>query len=90
MSVSQQDLFLFNNDLVWKTTRVTARGNTTQHETTRVQHENTRHNTSSTRHNTSKARLNTSTQEARAAKIGLYFALFVAKLCIFLTSFRNS
>ena len=48
MSVSQQDLFLFNHDLVWKTTRVAARDNTTQHEyntrthdTTRVQYDTT-------------------------------------------------
>ena len=40
--------------------------------------------------NTSKTRLNTSTKEAWATKIGLYFALFVTKLYIFLISLRNS
>ena len=65
--------------------------NTTQHDAARVQHETTRnntsttrHNTSTIRHNTSKTQLNTSTKEARTAKIGLYFTLFVTKLYIFL------
>ena len=57
--------------------------NTTKHEATRVQHE---YNTT----NTSIIRPNRSTKEALAAKIGLYFALFVTELYIFLISFRNS
>ena len=65
--------------------------NTTQHNAAQVQHETTRqntsttrHNTSTIRHNTSKTRPNTSAKEARTAKIGLYFTLFVTKLYIFL------
>ena len=71
-----------------------------QHETTRhntsTTWDNTRHtsttrdSTSTIRHNTSTTRPNTSTKEALAAKIGLYFALFVTELYIFLISFRNS
>ena len=49
----------------------------------RVQHETTRRNTSTTQ-------LNTNTEEARAAKIGIYIALFVTELYFFLISFRNS
>ena len=60
-----------------------APNNTTQHEPTRVEQE-------TTRHNMSKTRPYPSTKEAQATKIGLYFALFVAKLQIFLVSFRNS
>ena len=56
----------------------------------RVQHETTRRNTSTTRHNTSTTQLNTNTEEARAAKIGIYIALFVTELYFFLISFRNS
>ena len=81
-------------NLVQKTTRVTTR---VQHNTTRVQHDTTRRNTSTTRHNTSKIRYNTnttqpntSTKEARASKIGLYTALFVTELYLFLISFRNT
>ena len=50
-------------DLVWKTTRVATRHNTTQHETTRVQHNITRDSTSTTRHNTSATRHNTRQHE---------------------------
>ena len=64
--------------------------NTRQHDTTRVQHDTTRGNTSTIRHNTSTTRPNRSAKEALAAKIGLYFALFVTELYIFLISFRNS
>ena len=67
-----------------------------QYDTTRVQRETKRQLTSTTRHNTSKTRIqhkynvtqhettqhNTS-KEARAAKIGFHFALFVAELYIF-------
>ena len=78
------------------TTRV--QHETTRHSTgtTRVKYEYKRHNTSTIRHNTSTirntstTRPNTSTKEAFAAKIGLYFALFVTELYIFLISFRNS
>ena len=82
-------------DLVYKTTRVTTRGNTTQHEynarqhnTIRVKHNTskTRDNTSALRYNTSTTRPNTSTKEAQAAKIGLYIALFVTELYFFLVS----
>ena len=51
--------------------------NTIQHNAAQVQHETTRQNTSTTRPNTS-------AKEARTAKIGLYFTLFVTKLYIFL------
>ena len=61
-----------------------------QHEYNMTQHEydTTQHN--ATRHNTSTTRPNTSTKKALAAKIGLYFALFVTELYIFLISFGNS
>ena len=58
---------------------------TTQHNTSKI-----RDNTSTIRYNTSTTRPNTSTKEARAAKIGLYIALFVTELYFFLISFRNS
>ena len=64
-----------------------------QQEATRVKHKITRSNTSTTRentstigHNTRTTRPITSTKEARAAKLGLYFALFFAELDIFLFS----
>ena len=38
----------------------------------------------------STTRPNTSAKEAQAAEVGLYFALFVAELYIFLISFGNS
>ena len=43
-------------DLVWKTTRVATRHNTTEHKTTRVQHNTTRDSTGTTRDNTSTTR----------------------------------
>ena len=45
-----------------------------QYDTTRVKHDSTR----------------VQRKEAWTANIGLYFALFVTKLYIFLISFRNS
>ena len=66
--------------------------NTRQHEhTTSTTLYNTRqheYNTSIIPHNTSTTRPNRSTKEALAAKIGLYFRLFVTELHIFLISFR--
>ena len=77
-------------------TKETTRHNTSAKETTRHNTSTTRDNkaqheytTSTIRQNTRKTRPNTSTQEGRAAKIGLCFALFVAKLYIFLIFFRN-
>ena len=61
-----------------------------QHNTQQDNASTTRDNTSTIRHITSTTRLNTSTKEALAAKVGLYFALFVTDLFIFLISFRNS
>ena len=52
-----------------------------------MQHE---YNTSTIRHNTSTTRPNRSSKEALAGKIGLYLALFVTELYIFLISFRSS
>ena len=72
------------------TTRVKHEHNTTQHEYNTTQHEITRDNTSTIQHNTSTTWPNSSTTEVLAAKIGLYFALFVTELYIFLISFRNS
>ena len=59
------------------------RSNMAQQETTRHKTSKTRDNTSEIRRNTSTTRLSTSTKEARVAKIGLYFSLFVTELCIF-------
>ena len=85
---------LFLKDIVYKTTQVTTQ---VQHDTTRdnanatrVKHETALDNTSTMRRNTSTASPNTNTKESLAAKIGLYIALFVTKLYIFLISFRNS
>ena len=78
--------------------------NTTQHEATRDNKNTTQHNTSKTRYNTrqhkhntsiirrntSTTQPNTSTKKAQAAKIVLYFALFVTDLYIFWISFINS
>ena len=70
-----------------------------QFDTTRHNTSTTRRNTSTTQHNTrqlnttrdnaSTTRSNRSTKEARVAKLGLYFALFVTELYVFLISFRN-
>ena len=60
-----------------------------QQGTTQVKYETTRDNTSTIRCNRSISRRNTSTKEARAAKIGLCFSLFVTQLYILLISFRN-
>ena len=75
--------------------------NTRQHDRTQVQHDRTQvqheyntaqheYNTSTMRQTTSVTRPNTSTKEALAAKIGLFFALFVTELYIFLISYKNS
>ena len=71
--------------------------NTRQHDTTRVQHDTTRDNT--VQHETTRVQYDTirakhdPTRVQRkllAAKIGVYFLLFVTELYIFLISFRNS
>ena len=74
--------------------KTTTRHNTstTRHNTSIIWH-NTRqreYNTSTIRHNTSTTRPNKNTKEALAAKIRLYFALFIIELYIFLISFRSS
>ena len=61
-----------------------------QNEETVVKDETTRDNTSKIQHNTSTTWPNLSTKEAREAKLGLYFALFVTEIYIFLVSCRNS
>ena len=69
-----------------------------QHDATRVKYEATRDNTSTTQDNTSTIRHSTSINNTAqheykgspTAKIGLYFALFVPELSIFLISFRDS
>ena len=80
-------------DLIYKTTRVTTRDNTRQHEynTTQHKYDTTQYKATRLQHeynttNTSTTRPNRSTKE----KIGLHFALFVTELYIFLISFRNS
>ena len=62
-------------DLIQKTTQVTTRGNTTQHEyntrqydTTRVQYETRQDNTSTTRHNTSTTRDNTTQHDCNTTQ----------------------
>ena len=89
---------------VWSSLENYTSNNTRQHETIRHNTSTTWHNTSTNTakhettpdnrntiwHNTSKTRLNISPKEGRTAKIGLYFALFVTKLYIFLISFGNS
>ena len=68
----------------------TTRDNTTQHEYDTTKHEATRVQHEYNMTNTSIIRPNRSTKEALAAKIGLYIALFVTELYIFLISFRIS
>ena len=82
-------------DLVSKTTRVTTRENTRQHHTTRDNTSKTRvkHDTTRLQQETARVQYDTirvQHEDARAAKIRLYFVLFVTTLCIFLFSSRNS
>ena len=64
--------------------------NTRQHNTTRVQHEynTTQHDNTLVKHDITQVkhqttRENTSTKEARVAKLGLCFSLFITELYIF-------
>ena len=65
--------------------------NKRQHDTTRVQHETTRiqHEFNTTQHEIIQVQCegNTSTKDVLAAKIGLYFLLFITELPLLLNFF---
>ena len=79
---------LVNDNSVFDNTRQ-HEFNTTQHNTTRVQHDTTqvKHEVTRVQYLGTQVQLEPSTKEARAAKIGLYIALFATELYIFLIPF---